>query len=58
MTYAIEGATGPLLAHMVEKTSLSKSDLDALQALIDAKKLSLKKRAETTNAKKPDRRTR
>ncbi len=40
---AVEGATGPLLAHMVEQTSLSKDDLDALQKLIDAKKQSLKK---------------
>ena len=39
----VEGTTGPLLAHMVEHTSLSEEDLDALQALIDAKKQSLNK---------------
>jgi BlaI family penicillinase repressor len=39
----IEGTTGPLLAHMVEQTSLSEADLDALQKLIDAKKQSLSK---------------
>jgi BlaI family transcriptional regulator, penicillinase repressor len=44
MTHAIEGVTGPLLAHMVERTTLSEGDLDALQKLIDAKKRSLKKR--------------
>ena len=44
MTNAIEGVTGPLLAHMVERTPLSEDDLDALQKLIDAKKQSLKKR--------------
>jgi BlaI family transcriptional regulator, penicillinase repressor len=44
MINAIEGVTGPLLAHMVEGTPLSEDDLDALQKLIDAKKQSLKKR--------------
>ena len=44
LTNAIEGVTGPLLAHMVEWTPLSEDDLDALQKLIDAKKQSLKKR--------------
>src|SRR5262245_38684765 len=44
MTNAIEGVTGPLLAHMVERVSLSEGDLDALQKLIEAKKQSLKKR--------------
>ena len=38
---AIDGTTGPLLAHMVERTSLSEDDLDALQQLIAAKKQSL-----------------
>ncbi len=42
LTNAIEGATGPLLAHMVERTSLSREDLDALQKLIEAKKQSLR----------------
>src|SRR5258708_22259564 len=42
MTNAVEGATGPLLAHMVERSTLSEDDLDSLQQLIDAKKQSLK----------------
>jgi predicted transcriptional regulator len=46
LTNAIDEATGPLLAHMVERTSLSEADLDSLQKLIDAKKRSLKKRDE------------
>ena len=41
---AIEGTTGPLLAHMVERTPLDAADLDVLQKLIDAKKKSLTKR--------------
>ena len=44
MTNAVEGATGPLLAHMVERSSLSEDDLDSLRKLIDAKKQSLKPR--------------
>jgi BlaI family transcriptional regulator, penicillinase repressor len=43
LTNAVEGVTGPLLAHLVESTALSEEDLDALQKLIDAKKQSLKK---------------
>ena len=39
---AVEGVTGPLLAHMVENIPLSEEDLDSLQKLIDAKKKSLK----------------
>lgn len=35
---AVPEASGPLLAHMVEKCSLSDEDLDAIQKLIDAKK--------------------
>lgn len=46
MTNAVEGMTGPLLVHMVERTSLSEADLDSLQKLIDAKKESLKKRGD------------
>ena len=46
MTNVDEGVTGPLLAHMVERVSLSEADLDALQKLIDAKKKSLKKRGD------------
>ncbi len=44
MTNAVEGVTGPLLAHMVERMPLSEDDLDALQKLIDARKQSLKER--------------
>ena len=43
MTNAVEGVTGPLLVHMVERTSLSEDDLNSLQKLINAKKESLKK---------------
>lgn len=43
ITNAVEGATGPLLAHLVERMPLSEGDLDALQKLIDARKKSLKK---------------
>ena len=46
LTNTVEGMTGPLLAHTVERTSLSDHDLDSLQKLIDSKKKSLKKRAE------------
>jgi predicted transcriptional regulator len=41
----IESATGPLLAHMVESSSLDRDDLDALQQLIDEKKKSLARRS-------------
>lgn len=43
ITNAVEGATGPLLAHLVERMPLNEGDLDALQKLIDARKKSLKK---------------
>jgi predicted transcriptional regulator len=46
MTNAIEGVTGPLLVHMVERMTLSEADLDLLQQQIDAKKRLLKKRGE------------
>jgi BlaI family penicillinase repressor len=46
LTNAVEGMTGPLLAHMVERTSLTEDDLFALQKLIDSKKKSLKKRGD------------
>jgi len=46
MTNAVEGVTGPLLVHMVERTPLSEDDLNSLQKLIDAKKQSLKKRGD------------
>jgi predicted transcriptional regulator len=48
LTNAIEGTTGPLLAHMVERTSLSEADLDSLQKLIDAKKQSLRQPGKKT----------
>jgi BlaI family transcriptional regulator, penicillinase repressor len=44
LTNSVEGVTGPLLAHMVERMSLSEDDLDSLQKLIDSKKKSLKTR--------------
>ncbi len=47
LTNAVEGVTGPLLAHMVERMSLNEDDLDSLQKLIDAKKQALKKRGNT-----------
>jgi BlaI family transcriptional regulator, penicillinase repressor len=56
LTNAIEGATGPLLAHMIEQVSLSEDDLDSLQKLIDAKKQSLKKVGHKKSAKRSDRR--
>ncbi len=43
LTNTVEGATGPLLAHMVEQVSLSEDDLESLQKLIDTKKQSLKR---------------
>lgn len=43
ITNTVEGVTGPLLAHMIERTTLSADDLDALQKMIDAKKQSLEK---------------
>jgi predicted transcriptional regulator len=44
MANAVEGVTGPLLVHMVERIALSEEDLAALQKLIDAKKKKLRKR--------------
>ena len=38
---AAQGTTGPLLAHMVETSSLGEADLDSLQRLIKEKKKSL-----------------
>jgi len=57
LTNAVEGVTAPLLAHMVEQTSLGEEDLDALRKLIDAKKRSLKKPADRKPVG-PDRRIR
>jgi predicted transcriptional regulator len=37
----IEGATAPVIAHLVRHTQLSSTDLDELQALIDEKKLAI-----------------
>ena len=42
---AAQGTTGPLLAHMVEKSPLAQEDLDALERLIDEKKKSLARRS-------------
>ena len=56
-TNAIAGATGPLLAHLVEQTSLSEDDLDSLQKLIDVKKQALKKRGDQQDRKPTSRRT-
>jgi BlaI family transcriptional regulator, penicillinase repressor len=50
-TNAVDGATGPLLAHLVEQTALSQDDLDSLQKLIDAKQQALKKRGDKPAAK-------
>lgn len=41
LTNAMDGTTGPLLAHMVDRSPLNIEDLNALQKLIDAKKQSL-----------------
>ena len=49
-TNAIEGATGPLLVHLVAQTNLTADDLDSLQKLIDSKKQALKN---TAKASKP-----
>ncbi len=35
---AVQGTSGPLLAHMVETTALSEEDLDRLQKLIERKR--------------------
>ena len=51
LTNAVAGATGPLLAHLVEQTALSEDDLDSLQKLIDVKKQALKKSGEKPAAK-------
>lgn len=42
LSNALEGTTGPLLQHMLERTSLSESDLSELQKLLDDKKRSLR----------------
>jgi predicted transcriptional regulator len=44
MTNAVEGVTGPLLVHIVERMPLSEDELDSLQKLIDAKEQSFNKR--------------
>ncbi len=46
ITHAVDGVTGPLLAHMVDRVELSAADLDALGKLIEAKKRSLPPRAD------------
>lgn len=40
---AVQGTPGPLLAHMVEQSSLSEDDLDMLQELIEQKKKEIKR---------------
>ena len=54
---AIEGTTGPLLAHMVEQTDLSEDDLETLQELIASKQRSLNGRPKKLD-RGPSRRTR
>ena len=44
LTNTVPEASVPLLAHMVEKVSLSEDDLDALQKLIDRKKREAKRK--------------
>lgn len=56
LTNAIEGTTGPLLAHLVESAPLDDDELDALQALIDAKKRAASSPA-APNRRSADRRT-
>ncbi len=46
LTNAVEGVTGPLLVHIVERMPLCDEALDSLQKLIDAKKRSLNQRCE------------
>lgn len=58
LTNAVEGVSGPLLVHIVERMSLSEDDLESLQKLIDARKESLKTRDDTKAAKGSDGRTR
>lgn len=58
LTNTVEGATGPLLAHMVEQTSLSADELDLLEKLIDDKKQALKKRADKKTVEGAQRRKR
>ncbi len=39
LDHALEGTTGPLIAHMVERGKLSSEELGELRALLDAKTL-------------------
>lgn len=48
-------ATAPLLAHMVEASPLSQSDLDALQQLIESKKQALARRGAASRSSKLNR---
>ena len=52
LTNAVEGTTGPLLLHMVERTALSAGDLDLLQKMIDVKKQSLQQADRKPRSKK------
>ena len=40
----VEGVSGPLLAHLVERAPLNEADLDAIQLLIERKKQLLRDR--------------
>ena len=52
LTNAVEGTTAPLLAHMVERSSLSEDDLQSLQRLIDEKKKALTRKGGPTKRSK------
>ena len=41
MTHAVDGVSGPLMAHLVERVDLGAADLDALSQLIEAKRQAL-----------------
>ncbi len=48
----VEGATAPVIAHLVRNTQLTSADLDELQALIDEKKQTLEKPQVSTPSKR------
>src|SRR5262249_19054438 len=43
LTNTVDEVRGPLLVHMVQRSTLSEEDLDSLQKMIDARKKQLKK---------------
>jgi len=51
LEHATAGAAGPLVAHMVEASSLDKDDLEALEKLIEEKKKSLARRVRGAGSK-------